>query len=284
MARIRALLHRGRAERELSEEIRFHLEEETAKYVRSGMLPADAKRRALLAFGGVERTREAHHDVRVVRWLADLSVDAQFALRSIRRAPVIAGTAVVTLALGIGAATAIYTVVDAVVLKPLPFPHGDRLFVVGEENAERNWHRQAAAPANDLDWKEQVPAFEFIGGYSDGRSTATLTGEGEPRIATYAQVTGSFFDLLGVHAQLGRVFRDEESWHQSARVIVIRDRVWRAGTAVGPLQDGSRGLKCACFLLLREDPLQSPAAKQLLDRVAGIFERDRVRNQVDPTL
>lgn len=227
IARIRALLHRGRAEQELSEEIRFHLEQETAKNVRNGMPPADAKRRALLAFGGVERTREAHHDVRVVRWLADVMADARFALRSIRRAPVIAGAAVVTLALGIGAATAIYTVVDAVVLKPLPFPHGDRLFVVGEENAERNWHRQTAAPANYLDWKEQVPAFEFIGGYSDGRSSATLTGEGEPQIVTYAQVTGSFFDVLGVHAQLGRVFRDEESWRQTTRIVVISDRFWR---------------------------------------------------------
>lgn len=234
MARIQALLHRGRAERELSEEIRFHLEQETAKNVRSGMSSADARRRALLAFGGVERTRDAHRDVRVVRWLADLSADARFALRSIRRAPVIAGAAVVTLALGIGAATAIYTVVDAVVLKPLPFPHGDRLFVVGEENAERKWHREAAAPANYLDWKEQVPGFESIGGYSDRRSSATLTGEGEPRIINYAQVTGSFFDLLGVHAQLGRVFRDEESWHQPARVIVISDRFWRGVLGADP--------------------------------------------------
>jgi len=227
LTRMRALLHAERANRELDEEILFHLEQETAKYERSGMSPEEARRRAMLAFGGVARTREAHRDVRVVRWFTDLIGDARFALRSIKRAPVIAAAAVVTLALGIGAATAIYTVVDAVILRPLPFPHSEQLYMVGEDNAERDWHLQDAAPANYLDWKEQVPAFASIGGYSDGHATATLTGEGEPRVVSYAQVTGSFFDMLGVRPQLGRVFRDEESWHPPAPIIVISDRFWR---------------------------------------------------------
>ncbi|HEV7705311.1 MAG TPA: ABC transporter permease, partial [Gemmatimonadaceae bacterium] len=226
LTRMRALLHAERADRELDEEILFHLEQETAKYERSGMSPEEARRKAMLAFGGVARTREAHRDVRVVRWLTDLIADARFALRSIKRAPVIAGAAVVTLALGIGAATAIYTVVDAVILRPLPFPHSEQLYLVGEDNAERDWHLQDAAPANYLDWKEQVPAFASIGGYSDGHASATLTGEGEPRVVGYSQVTGSFFDMLGVHPQLGRVFRDEESWHPPAPIIVISDRFW----------------------------------------------------------
>ena len=242
LTRMRALLHAERANRELDEEILFHLEQETAKLERSGLSPEEARRRAMLAFGGVARTREAHRDVRVVRWLADLIADARFALRSIRRAPVIAGAAVITLALGIGAATAIYTVVDAVIVRPLPFPHSERLFVIGEDNAERDWHLQDASPANYLDWKEQVPAFESIGGFSDGHSTATLTGEGEPRVVSYAQVTGSFFDMLGVRPQLGRVFRDEESWHQPAPIIVISDRFWRevlGGSAGRDRQDDS---------------------------------------------
>ncbi|HMI56730.1 MAG TPA: permease prefix domain 1-containing protein, partial [Gemmatimonadaceae bacterium] len=103
LTRMRALLHAERADRELDEEILFHLEQEAAKYERSGMSPEEARRRAMLAFGGVARTREAHRDVRVVRWLTDLIGDARFALRSIKRAPVIAGAAVITLALGIGA-------------------------------------------------------------------------------------------------------------------------------------------------------------------------------------
>ena len=227
LTRMRALLHAERANHELDEEILFHLEQETAKLERGGLSPDEARRRAMLAFGGVAQAREAHRDVRVVRWLADLIADARFALRSIKRAPVIAGAAVITLALGIGAATAIYSVVDAVLVRPLPFPHSERLFVVGEDNAEREWHLQDASPANYLDWKEQVPAFESLGGFSEDHSTATLTGEGEPRVIHYAQVTGSFFDMLGVRAQVGRVFRDEETWHQPAPIIVISDRFWR---------------------------------------------------------
>ena len=90
IARARALVHPDRAEHELDEEIRFHLEQETAKYIERGLAPEGARRRALLAFGGVARTRESHRDVRAVRWLADVTGDARFALRSLRRSPIIA--------------------------------------------------------------------------------------------------------------------------------------------------------------------------------------------------
>ena len=227
MTRVRALVHPDRAARELDEEIGFHLEQETAKCIERGLSPEEARRRALLAFGGVARTRESHRDVRVVRWLANVLGDARFALRSLRRSPIIACAAIVTLALGIGAATAIYSVVSAVILRPLPFPHGERLFVIGEENAERGWLRQTAAPANYLDWKDQIPAFESVAGFAEDHATVTLTGDGEPRIVSYAQVTGSFFDAMGARAQLGRVFRDEETWQQPTHVAVISDRFWR---------------------------------------------------------
>jgi putative ABC transport system permease protein len=232
--RLRALAHPARAARELDDEIRFHLEQETAKFVSRGHSPAEAERRALLAFGGVARTREAHRDVRVVRWLADVIGDARFAFRSLKRAPIMACAAILTLSLGIGAATAIYSVVSAVVLRPLPFPNGERLYVIGEENAERGWHRQDAAPANYLDWKAQIPAFESMGGFGDGKQSATLTGNREPRVIGYAQVTGSFFDVMGAHAELGRVFRDEESWHQPAPIAVISDRLWRGTLGADP--------------------------------------------------
>jgi predicted permease len=228
LARIRALMHGERADRELDEEIRFHLEQEAAKLERGGVPREEARRRALVAFGGVSQTREEHRDVRVVRWATDVIADARFALRSLRRSPVIAAAAVITLALGIGAATAIYTVVDAVLLKPLPFPHPEQLFVIGEDNAEREWHLQMAAPANYLDWKEQLSAFASIGGYADGRSSVTFTGSGEPRMVSLAQVTGTFFAVLGVRASLGRTFRDEETWDDATPTAVVSDRFWRA--------------------------------------------------------
>jgi putative ABC transport system permease protein len=227
LVRIRAIVHGARADRELDEEIRFHLEQEAAKHERNGLSPEDARRRALMAFGGVARAREAHRDVRVVRWLADAFADARYALRSLRRAPVIAVTAVITLALGIGAATAIYTVVDAVLLKPLPFPHPEQLYVIGEDNAERDWHLQVAAPANYLDWKEQLSAFASMGGFADGHSSVTFTGDGEPRMVSMVQVTGTFFTTLGVRPALGRTFRDEETWDATTPTAVVSDRFWR---------------------------------------------------------
>ncbi|MFI5241832.1 MAG: ABC transporter permease, partial [Gemmatimonadales bacterium] len=230
--RIRALAHPDGAERDLDDEICFHLEQETAKNIALGFAPREARRRALVAFGGIAQTREQHRDVRVVRWFADLIADGRFALRSLRRAPVLAGAAIITLALGIGATTAIYTVVNAVLLRPLPFAHPEQLYMVGEDNAERDWHLQDAAPANFLDWKEQVPAFQQMAGYADGGFSATLTGEGEPRIVSFAFVTGGFFDLLGVRPELGRVFREEVTWHQPVGVAVISDRFWR-GTMGG---------------------------------------------------
>ena len=111
-ARARALLRRGAAERELDEELRFHIEMETEKNVRAGMNPVDARRRALRDFGGVEPTKEAHRDVRG-RWLEELGADTRYALRTLRRAPVLATAAILTLALGVGANTTIFSAVTA---------------------------------------------------------------------------------------------------------------------------------------------------------------------------
>ena len=107
LKRIRALLHARATDRDLDDEIAFHIEHETAKNIALGLAADEARRRALVAFGGVAQTREQHRDVRVVAWLADLLADARFALRSLRRAPVLAGAAILTLALGIAATTAI---------------------------------------------------------------------------------------------------------------------------------------------------------------------------------
>jgi len=136
-ARLRAIFLGRALDRELGEEIQFHIDLETEKNVRLGMSYDDARRRALSTFGGAARTREEHRDVRPMHWLADAVSDARFALRGIRRAPALAGAAIITLALGIGANVAIFSAVNAVVLQPLPFPAQDRLMVITEENPEK---------------------------------------------------------------------------------------------------------------------------------------------------
>lgn len=234
-ARLRALFRRGAAERELDEELRFHIEMETEKNVRAGMNPIDARRRALRDFGGVEPTKEAHRDVRG-RWLEELAADARYALRTLRRAPVLAAAAILTLALGIGANTTIFSAVNAVVLQPLPFAQPDRLVMLWEENPEKGWYQQVCAPANVLDWQEQVKAFQDITMFMDGAGVSTLTGEGAPRVLKTSDVTGNFFDVLGVRAQLGRTLQPNETWSADgvARTAVISDRFWRAQFGADP--------------------------------------------------
>ena len=234
-ARLRALVRRGAAERELNEELHFHLEMETEKNLRLGLPPAEARRRALLDFGGVEPTKEAHRDVRG-RWLEELAADTRYALRTLRRAPVLAGAAIITLALGIGANTMIFSAVNAVVLAPLPFHDPSRLVMLWEENPEKHWYQEVCAPANVLDWKDQVRAFQDVTMFFEGTNDATLTGEGAPRLLKAAGVTGNFFDVLGVRAELGRGLSPNETWSVDGtpRTTVISDRFWRSQFGADP--------------------------------------------------
>jgi putative ABC transport system permease protein len=234
-ARLRALVRRGAAERELDEELRFHIQMETEKNMRSGMSHSDARRRALRDFGGVEPTKEAHRDVRG-RWLEELVADTRYALRTLRRAPVLATAAILTLALGIGANTTIFSAVNAVILQPLPVAQPDRLVMLWEENPEKGWHEQLCAPANVLDWKEQVHAFQDVTMFFQGTGPATLTGEGAPKILQAAGVTGNFFDVMGVRAQRGRMLTPEETWSRtgSAHTVVISDHLWRQQFGADP--------------------------------------------------
>ena len=227
VAWLKTILGRRRVARELDEEIRLHLDLETEQNIRAGLPPEEARRRALVAFGGVAATREAHREAPGVRWLEDALADVRHALRAYRRRPVLAGAAVLTLAVGIGANTAIFSAVNAVLLRPLPYPDADRLVSIGEDNPQYGWHHGQAAPANMLDWRDQVPGFAEVAGYVDYSTTVTLTGEGEPRLLTSAEVTGDLFSVLGVDAQIGRTLRDEETWMRDVRVAVISDRLWR---------------------------------------------------------
>ena len=228
-ARLRALLHRAHAEYELDEELRFHVEMETEKNMRLGMNSAEARRRALRDFGGIEPTKEAHRDVRG-RWLEELASDTRYGLRTLRRAPVLAGAAILTLALGIGANTTIFSAVNAVVLRPLPFSQPGRLVMLWEENPEKGWHEQLCAPANVLDWKDQVRAFQDVTFFFGSAGVSTLTGEGAPRILNTSGVDGNFFDVLGVRAQLGRALVPNETWSADGNphVVVLSDRFWRS--------------------------------------------------------
>lgn len=225
--RLRAVMRPSTADRELDDEIRFHIELETEKNLALGLSPDEARRRALVAFGGLDRFREQHRDVRGARWLEELRADSRYAVRTLLHAPVLTGAAILTIALGVGANTAIFSAVNAVILRPLPFASPERLVMLWEENPEKGWHMQVVAPANMLDWRERVEAFEDVAAYQDFASTVTITGDGPPLVAPATRVTGNFFTLLGAPPALGRTFRDEETWQTGAPVAVISDRLWR---------------------------------------------------------
>ncbi|HKW09766.1 MAG TPA: ABC transporter permease [Gemmatimonadaceae bacterium] len=159
-------------------------------------------------------------------WIDDIVKDVRFALRIFGRAPVFTGAAVLTIALGIGANTAIFSAVNAVVLRPLPFPHPERLYLLAEENAPRGWHQQMVSTANYLDWRDGVSAFEGLAAYEYSASTVTLSGMGDSRRTRVVFVTGNLFATLGVRAQIGRTLEDGETWSSTPATLVLSDAMW----------------------------------------------------------
>ena len=234
LVRLKALFRKSHAELEMDEEIQHHLALETERNRDLGMSTTDAARKARLDFGGLDATREAEREARGVRWLEDFVADVGYALRSLRRSPVLAGAAIVTLGLGIGANTAIFSAVNAVILRPLPFSQPERLFMLWEQNPEKGWYKNIAAPANMLDWKEQVAAFEDVAAWADWQSSATLTGEGRPVLLNSANITGNFFSVLGVRPAAGRSFTPEETWETGSPVVLLSDRTWRHQFSADP--------------------------------------------------
>ena len=176
-----SVLRSGRMNRALDDEIAHHITLETEKNIASGMPPAEARRQAVLAFGSMQSLREAHRDGRGTRWLSDLGGDARHSFRTLARTPALTAAAILTLALAIGADTAIYSAVNAVLVRPLPFRDPQRLVMVGENNRDFLWHMADAAPANYLDWRARVAGFQDAMAYADFGLTGTLMIDGAPR-------------------------------------------------------------------------------------------------------
>ena len=214
--------------------------EEVRYLVGLGVAPEEARAQAFrritggrenlaAAAGRVRRSAEQRERRMKFRdWLDDLAHDIRTSLRTLRRAPALVVAAVLTLSLAIGANTAIFSAVNAVILRPLPFAEPDRLVMLWESNPDFQWERAEAAPANLLDWKEQTDVFTDIAGYPSFASTATLTGYGEPRLLRAQSVTGNFFSVLGVGVQQGRTFRDAETWSTGGPpVAILSYAAWR---------------------------------------------------------
>src|SRR5690349_10567653 len=222
------LLRRSMLEQQLDKEMRFHLEQHTADLLASGIDPEEARRQARLEIGGTEQVKEQCRDARGTRWLEDLWQDLRYALRTLRQQPGFAAVAVLTLALGTGATTVMFTLINGVLLKPLPYPEPDRLVQVDEQTkaiVDYRWgDRWAFAYPNFLDCMREVPSLDFAAfRYSGG----TVSGSGDPEYVDGLQISSQLFSVLGVNLLRGRSFLPDEDRPGAAPVIVISQSLWQ---------------------------------------------------------
>lgn len=221
----RNLLRRDRVERDLSNEIDSYADLLIEEKVAQGMSRDDARRAARLEIGRVEHVKEHVRDVRVGAWLDALRQDVRFAVRTLIRRPGFATVAVLTLGVGMGATTAIFSLVDSVLLKPLPFHDPDRLTTVWEVRPRFNLPRVEVAPLNYLDWQQQVQAFESLAAYVNG--FVNLTGAGAPERLVSVQVTPNLFPTLGVNPLVGRWFVTPEGSPGQTAVAILSYGLWQ---------------------------------------------------------
>src|SRR5216684_3202600 len=222
--RLRSLFRKSRLEQELTNELRFHLEKLIEEKVAKGITPEEARSAALRDLGGLEQIKEDCRDMRRVNLVQDLWQDLRYTARILRKSPAFTAVAVLTLAPSIGANTAIFSVVNAVLLRPLPFRNPDRLVMVWEDLSFMGFPQNTPAPANFVDWKSRNHVFEDMAAMHG--DLMNLTGDGQPEEVEVKLVTANFFPLLGIRPIVGRAFRPEEDRPGAANVVLLNRGLW----------------------------------------------------------
>lgn len=224
-ARLRGLTTRRRLERELDEEIRFHIEMRIEDNLKSGMKPEEARRAALRDFGGVESVKEQYRERSSIALIETTLQDIRYALRSFRRGPGYAVTAITVLALAIGANTAMFSVLHAVLLEPLPYAAPDELTMLWTEDPSQGVREGRAAYRDIEQWQRLAGSFAGLAFFDP--CTLTLTAPAETVQVSAARISPNLFELLGVQPQLGRGFTHREAAGRQ-RVALISHRFWQA--------------------------------------------------------
>lgn len=255
------LIRQKRMEEDLHKELRFHLEQHTSELIARGYNPAEARRQARLVFGGPAQVMEECRDARGTRWLEDLWQDFRYALRTMRKKTGFVAVALLTLALGIGATTVMFTVIDGVLLKPLPYAAPDKLLTLQshtESDGDQNFSN-----LDFIDCRREsrtlVPMAAWL--YNWG----TLSQPGEPENVELREITSNLFSVLGVPVVRGRAFLPEEDRPGGPRVAILGYSLWQrrfAGSAdtigASVVLDGSRytvvGIAAPTFRLDEEEP------------------------------
>ncbi len=212
-----------RADVDLDQEVHSHLELLTDENIRAGMPPAEARRAARIELGGVEQVKEHVREVRVGNWIHCMISDCRYGIRQLRKNPLFTTVAILTLGLGIGANTALFSVVNGVLLNPLPYDHPDQLVAVYAHDADFE-HLSISYP-NFLDWQHDSHSFSALAAFRE--ENFNLTGMGNAERLRAEMVSATFFPLLGVNPVAGRLFTEPEDQVGAAPVAVISEGLWK---------------------------------------------------------
>jgi len=275
---LQAVLRRSRMESEMDAELHFHMEAYAEDLVRSGVPHQEAMRRAKLEFGGAERVKEECREARGVRFLETLFQDIRYGLRALRKSPGFTFVAVLTLAVGIGANSAIFSVINGVLLKPLPYPHPEELIDLHLTAPGVNFPDADPAPFLYFTYREQGRSFQSVGLYR--WNTQSVTGLTEPEEVQCLNVTAEVLPILGVQPALGRSFSEKDAAPGSPQTAILTYGWWQARFGGDPSVIGRQimangishqviGVMPASFHFLDRDaafllPLQFDRSKEFL--------------------
>ena len=232
------MFRRGRLDKDLDEELRSHLEMRAADNLAAGMSARDARYDAQKRFGNTTLLKEDTRSVDIIGWLDECARDSRFALRMLQRSPGFAAVAVLTLALGIGANTAIFSVVDAVLLRPLPYPEPDRLVRIWESSIKYDSPRNVVNPFNFLDWHDHAQSFGSMAAIS-GLMT-NLSFQGQPVAVQGMQVSTEFFSILRIPPLLGRTFSAPDRVAGQDHVVILSYELWQRQYGANPKIIGAK--------------------------------------------
>ncbi|RZU35673.1 ABC transporter permease [Edaphobacter modestus] len=222
--RFLSLFTNSRAEAELDREIAAHLQLLEDDFLCQGMTPKEARSAARRAYGGVEQAKQLHRDERAFQGLATIVMDIRYTLRQLRKSPGFTLTAILMLAFGIGATTAVFSIVEGVLLRPLPFADPDRLVILGDDLVGSHWTRPTVTPPDVRNYMRDTHSFLHLGGYQ--RIGRELSGVGDPVHIDATRMSGEIFSALATAPLMGRWFTQQED-EQHQPVVVLSYAMWR---------------------------------------------------------
>jgi hypothetical protein len=221
----------------------YHIDRRVADLIHSGLPETEARRRVALELGGATQVREEVRDIWLTRWLRDFVYDLRFSAHAFLRSPSFAATAVLSLALGIGATTAIYSLVDQIVLRALPVDHPERLVLIdwiGFQNAETMGTDNLMSYPICRDLQQQKEFFDGV--FCRAATTINLSTRGEPRLTDAELVSGTYFSVLGVSPALGRLLTiDDDQVPGASAVVVLSYDFWKNRFGKGTRYRGQKG-------------------------------------------